>query len=49
MLVTPDQYFRPSAALTAEGELTEAFEAFNDRAIVCDFCYALFKEKHFTF
>lgn len=32
-----------------EGELTEAFEAFNDRAIVCDFCYALFKEKHFTF
>jgi hypothetical protein len=29
-----------------EGGLTAAFEAFNNRAIVCDFCYALFKEQH---
>ena len=29
-----------------EDALTEAFKAFNDRAIVCDFCYALFKERH---
>jgi hypothetical protein len=30
----------------AEGEKTEAFEAFNDRAIVCSDCYRIFKAKH---
>jgi len=29
-----------------EGSLTEAFKAFIDPAIVCDFCYTLLKEKH---
>lgn len=30
----------------AEGDKTEAFEAFNDRAIVCCDCYRAFKAKH---
>lgn len=30
----------------AEGDKTEAFEAFNDRAIVCCVCYAVFKAQH---
>jgi hypothetical protein len=29
-----------------EGDKTAAFEAFNDRAIVCVVCYAAFKAKH---
>ena len=29
-----------------EGDKTEAFEAFNDRAIVCDVCYMAFKIRH---
>jgi len=31
-----------------EGDKTEAFEAFNDRAIVCCVCYENFKQKHST-
>ena len=31
----------------AEGDKTEAFEAFNDRAIVCCVCYAAIKAQHF--
>ena len=30
----------------AEGDKTEAFEAFNDRVIVCCVCYAAFKAQH---
>jgi hypothetical protein len=30
----------------AEGDKTEAFEAFNDRAIVCTVCYKKLKAKH---
>jgi hypothetical protein len=30
----------------AEGDKTPAFEAFNDRAIVCCMCYGVFKAKH---
>ncbi len=30
----------------AEGDKTEAFEEFNDRAIVCCECYAAFKAQH---
>jgi hypothetical protein len=30
----------------AEGDKTEAFEAFNDRAIVCCVCYGALKAKH---
>lgn len=30
----------------AEGDKTEAFEAFNDRAVVCCECYASLKAKH---
>lgn len=30
----------------AEGDKTEAFEAFNDRAIVCCVCYMALKTKH---
>lgn len=30
----------------AEGDKTPAFEAFNDRAIVCRSCYRAFKAKH---
>lgn len=30
----------------AEGDKTEAFELFNDRAIVCCDCYAAFKAQH---
>lgn len=29
-----------------EGDKTEAFEAFNDRAIVCCVCYAVLKVRH---
>lgn len=31
-----------------ERGLTAAFEEFNDRKIVCDFCYQLFRERHST-
>jgi hypothetical protein len=30
----------------AEGGLTEAFEDFNDRQVVCSECYALLKARH---
>jgi hypothetical protein len=30
----------------AEGDKTEAFEAFNDRAIVCCVCYSALKAQH---
>ena len=30
----------------SEGDKTEAFEAFNDRAIVCVVCYAKLKAQH---
>jgi len=30
----------------SEGDKTDAFEAFNDRAIVCNVCYADLKAKH---
>ena len=30
----------------AEGDKTVAFEAFNDRAIVCSICYDELKAKH---
>ncbi len=30
----------------AEGDKTKAFEAFNDRAIVCCVCYGGFKSQH---
>lgn len=30
----------------AEGEKTDAFEAFNDRHIVCRECYRLLKDQH---
>jgi len=29
-----------------EGEMTDAFKAFNDMAIVCETCYAEAKSKH---
>ena len=29
-----------------EQALTKTFEAFNDRKIVCDFCYELMRERH---
>jgi hypothetical protein len=30
----------------AEGKKTEAFEAFNNRAIVCSVCYLALRDKH---
>jgi hypothetical protein len=30
----------------AEGEKTEVFEAFNERAIICCVCYSALKAKH---
>lgn len=39
---------RCEAMFLAEGDKTEAFEAFNDRAIVCCVCYERFKQKHST-
>jgi hypothetical protein len=32
----------------AEGDKTSAFRAFNQMALVCDVCYAEFKERHST-
>ena len=37
---------RCEAMFLAEGGKTAAFEAFNDRAIVCCVCYAAFKAQH---
>jgi len=34
------------AFFVQEDALTEAFKAFNDSAVVCDFCYASLKERH---
>jgi hypothetical protein len=34
------------AMFLSEGDKTEAFEEFNDRAIVCSDCYAEFKARH---
>jgi len=31
-----------------EGGLTAAFEEFNDRKIVCEFCYQFFRARHST-
>ena len=37
---------RCEAMFLAEGDKTEAFEAFNDRAIVCCICYGALKAQH---
>lgn len=34
------------AFFVREGELSEAFRKFNDFAVVCDFCYANYRERH---
>jgi hypothetical protein len=34
------------AFFVREGELTEAFRTFNDFAVVCDFCYANYRDRH---
>ena len=33
----------------SEGDKTPAFLAFNQMALVCDICYASFKERHSAF
>lgn len=34
------------AFFVREGGLTEAFRKFNDLAVVCDFCYASYRDRH---